>query len=178
MKKLTKIMIAAAVLLCGLVVTGCAAAETIKEYVDSTHKTWYKYNGNSIEIPLGKDDDSDSSATSKNLQNADIYVYYDQGLTVAVQSETQQDVEMLGGLVTQKQTIVVGGKKTYTEKEFGTVKWTALLAAANFKSQSSAPKIVYDPDSCVIIGGDEAPNFKIQWKKFLKQKLIDTLIGE
>ena len=67
MKKLTKIMIAAAVLLCGFVVTGCGAAETIKEIVDSTHKTWYKYSGETaIDIPLGNDDDSVDSTNATN----------------------------------------------------------------------------------------------------------------
>ena len=179
MKKLTKIMIAAAVLLCGFVVTGCGAAETIKEIVDSTHKTWYKYSGeSSIEIPLGNDDDSVDSTKTGSLSNAEIYVYYDKGLTVAVQSTNEQEVQLYGGLVSSTQEVTIGGTKTYTEEEFGTLKWTALLSAANFKQQSKAPKIYSDPDACVIIGGDKAKNFKIQWKKFLKQKLVDTLIGE
>ena len=179
MKKFTKILGAAALLLCGLMISGCGASDIIKEYLDSTHRTWYKYNGaTNLTIPLGADDNAETSTTSKNLQNAEIYVYYDQGLTVAVQSVTQTDIDMLGGLVTSKQDVVVGGSKKYSEEDFGTGKWSLLLAAANFTPQSSAPKIVSDPNSCVIIGGDEAPNYKIQWKKFLKEKIADLLLGE
>ena len=57
MKKITKILAAAAVLACGMMLTACGATETIKEIVDSTHRTWYKYSGTtSIEVPLGDDD--------------------------------------------------------------------------------------------------------------------------
>lgn len=179
MKKFTKILSAAALILCGVMIMGCGAAQTIKEYLDSTHRTWYKYSGSTnLSIPLGADDNSETSTTSKNLQNAEIYVYYDQGLTVAVQSITQTDIDMLGGLVTSKQDIVVGGTKKYSEEDFDSGKWSLLLAAANFQAQSSAPKIVSEPNSCVIIGGEEAPNFKIQWKKFLKEKIADFLLGE
>ena len=179
MKKITKILAAAAVLACGMMLTACGAAETIKEIVDSTHRTWYKYSGTtSIEVPLGDDDSTETSSTSKNLKDAEIYIYYDHGLTVAVQSKSTQDIQLFDGLVTKQQEIYIGGTKTYTEQEFGTGKWTALLAAANFKKQSEAPKIVSDKDNCIIIGGDDAANYKIQWKKFLKQKLINALIGD
>lgn len=179
MKKITKILAAAAVLACGMMLTACGAAETIKEIVDSTHRTWYKYSGNtSVEVPLGDDDNAENSVEKNSLKNAEIYVYYDHGLTVAIQSINKTDVQICGGLINTTQDVVVGGTKTYTEAEFGTGKWTALLAAANFKKQSEAPKIVSDKEHCIIIGGDDAPNYKIQWKKFLKQKLIDALIGD
>ncbi len=75
MKKFTKILGAAALILCGVIVMGCGAAQTIKEYLDSTHRTWYKYSGSTnLSIPLGADDNSETSTTSKNLQNAEIYV--------------------------------------------------------------------------------------------------------
>ena len=179
MKKITKIFAVVAVLLSGLMLAGCGATETIKEIIDSTHKTWYKYNGNTkIEIPLGDDDASETSTSKNSLKDAEIYVYYDHGLTVAVQSVSTQDVQLFNGLVNTTQEVVIGGTKTYTEEEFGTAKWTALFAAANFKKVSAAPKIVSNPEACVIIGGDKAANYKIQWKKFLKQKLIDTFIGD
>lgn len=179
MKKFLKILTAAAVLLCGLAFTGCGAAETIKEIVDSTHQKWYKYTGEtSIDIPLGADDNSENSTSTNYLKNAEIYIYYDHGLTVAIQSVSKQDIQIFNGLATTTQDIYLGGSKTYTEEQFGTVKWTALLAAANFKQQTQAPKIIADPDNCVIVGGDQASNYKIQWKKFLANYLIGTLLGE
>ena len=177
MKKLTKIMAVAAVIFCGALVTACGLFGAVKEYIDSTHGTWFKYNGSSLEVPFGTDDNSDSSASTNTLKNADIYVYYDHGLTVAVQTVTQTDIDLLGGLVTSRQDVVVGATKTYTEEDFNSAKWTLLLAAANFKQQESAPTIVADPDRCVIIGGDNIPNFKIQWKKFLKEKIVEYLLG-
>ena len=179
MKKYVKIMAVAAILLSGLMLAGCAAAETIKEIVDSTHNTWYKYSGNTkIEIPLGDDDNSQDSESTNKLSDAEIYVYYDHGLTVAVQSVSKQDVELFDGLVHKTEEVTIGGSKTYTEEEFSSVKWTALLAAANFKKQSGAPKIIADKDNCVIVGGDDAPNYKIQWKKFLANYLLNKLLDE
>ena len=177
MKKFTKILTAAAVLLSTLLITGCGATETIKELIDSTHKKWYKYSGETIEIPVGTDD-SETANSPGSLKNAEIYVYYDHGLTVAVQSASKQEVELWNGLINKTEEVVIGGPKTYTEEEFNSVKWTGLLAAANFKQQDNPPKIYADKDNCVIIGGDAVPNYKIQWKKFLKEKLIDTLLGE
>ena len=42
MKKITKILAAAAVLACGLILSGCAAAETIKETVTIPQNDTYK----------------------------------------------------------------------------------------------------------------------------------------
>lgn len=179
MKKYVKLFVVTAVLLFGLTLVGCGAAQTIKEIVDSTHQKWYKYNGSTtLEIPLGEDDNSVTSNTSNTLKNAEIYVYYDHGLTVAVQSVSEQDVTICGGLFSTTQEVVVGGTKKYSEEEFGSLKWTALLAAANFKQQQSAPRVVSDPDHCIIIDKNGASNLKVQWKRFLKEKLIDLLIGE
>ena len=180
MKKLVKILSVAAVLLCGIMLTGCGATETIKEYVDSTHRTWYKYNGDSMPIPLSDDADAETSETldaKKNLEHAEIYVYYDHGLTVAIQSTSQQEVT-IAGIINTTQDVVIGGTKKYTEEEFGSGRWTLLLAAAKFKAQTAAPKIVSDPGDCIIIGGENTKNYKIEWKRFLKQQLIETLIGE
>ena len=57
MKKITKILAAAAVLACGLILSGCAAAETIKETVvenvNGSYKQWYKYTSKKqIDVPL------------------------------------------------------------------------------------------------------------------------------
>ena len=62
MKKITKILAAAAVLACGLILSGCAAAETIKETVvenvNGSYNQWYKYN-KTVNVPLLKSSDSD-----------------------------------------------------------------------------------------------------------------------
>ena len=115
MKKLITLLTAGAVLLSGIIFTSCGAAETIKEIVDSTHQKWYKYNGSTkIEIPLGADDNSENSTETNSLKDAEIYVYYDHGLTVAVQSVSQQDVQLFNGLVTKTEEVVIGGTKTVT----------------------------------------------------------------
>lgn len=182
MKKLTKIMIAAAVLLCGFVVTGCGAAETIKEIVDGTHNQWYKYKSEkSIDIPVlaGSEADDDNTAESANkLKDAEIYLYYDSndGLLVAIQSKTEQKVEMLHGLYSQNLTIPMGATKQFTKEEFGTAKWTSLTLAVQLE-KSSAPEIVTNPDGCIVLGKN-GNDPKIQWKKSIVNYLLSNLIED
>ena len=182
MKKLTKIMIAAAVLLCGLVVTGCAAAETIKEIVDATHNTWYKYKTDrTIDIPVlaGSEADDDNTAESANkLKDAEIYFYYDsnEGLLVAIQSKTEQKIEMLNGLYQQDMVIPMGATKQFTKEQFGTAKWTSLTLAIKLE-KTSAPEIVSNPKGCIVLG-NESNQPKIQWKKFLANYLLGSYLED
>ncbi len=182
MKKLTKIMIAAAVLLCGLVVTGCAAAETIKEIVDATHNTWYKYKTDrQIDIPVlpasAEDGDSTTESTQK-LENAEIYFYYDstEGLLVAIQSKTTQKVEMLNGLYSQDLTVPMGATKQFTKEQFDTKKWTALTLAVKLE-KANEPEISANPKACIVLG-DKENSPKIQWKKFLANYLLGSYLED
>ncbi len=182
MKKLTKIMIATAVLLCGFVVTGCGAAETIKEIVDGTHNTWWKYKTDkNIEIPVlaATDEDSDTADESASkLKDAEIYLYFDSsdGLLVAIQSQTRQTVSMLNGLYEQEQTIVMGSTKRFTKDQFDSKKWTILVAAANLEKVSE-PEISAHPERCIVLGSDENKP-KIQWKKFLANYLLGSYLED
>ena len=176
MKKLSKILIASAVLLCGLVITGCAAAETVKEIVYETHNRWYKYKSDKqIDIPvlaaLEEDGDNASESATK-LENAEIYFYFDtnDGLLVAVQSETKQTVSMLKGLYEQEQTLVMGATKQFTKEQFSAAKWTALTVAIKLE-QANKPEIYAHPERCIVLGSDENKP-KIQWKKFLANYLL------
>lgn len=184
MKKLMKIMVTATVLLCGLVITGCAAAETIKEIVDATHNQWYKYkksDGQKIDIPIlaaGEADTDNREESTVKLEDADLYFYYDteEGLLVAVQSETKQTVEMLKGLYTQDLIIPMGATKQFTKDEFSPKKWTAFTLAVKME-KSEAPEVVSDPEKCILLNSkDNKP--KIQWKKFLANYLLGKVLED
>ncbi len=178
MKKFTKILGAAALLLCGLMITGCGAAEAIKEQLESTYDQWYKYNGTTkIDIPLGDTDDENDSSKLHDLKDVEFYVYFNatDGLKVAIQTTKQDNVELLNGLIEQTVDVTIGGVKEYPVESFGKAKWTSLTAIVPLKAVS-APKIVTSPDECVKL--DNIKNYKIQWKKVLKKTLINTLLGE
>ena len=170
MKKFLTIMTAATVLLCSTVLTSCGAADLIAE----TYDTWYKYE-KTVTIPLGTDIDATSTESeAHSLKDAELYVYFDpdDGLTIAVQSTSSQDVEMLGGLITQTVDVVIGGTKQYDNTQFGKGKWAALWASGKFQ-KASEPKVSSEPEKCVILAGDDKRDFKIQWKKVLLNYLLN-----
>ena len=178
MKKFTKILSAAALILCGVIVMGCGVADAIKDTVEGTYDQWYKYNGTTkIDIPLGDTDDENDSSKLHDLKDVEFYVYFnpEDGLKVAIQTTKQENVELLNGLIEQSVDVTIGGVKEYTIEDFGKVKWTSLMTIVPLKAVS-APKIVSDPDSCVKL--DNLKDYKIQWKKVLKKTLINTLLGE
>ena len=178
MKKFTKILGAAALLLCGLMITGCGVADAIKEQLEGTYDEWYKYNGNTtIDIPLGASDEAEDSAKTYDLKSVEFYVYFNTttGLKVAVQSTKEQNIELYNGLFSTSTELTMGGVQTYPIETFGVAKWTALIATGYFV-QSSEPKISSNPEECIKL--DDFDKCKIQWKKVLKQTLLNTLLGE
>ena len=182
MKKFLKIMTAAAVLLCGLALTGCGLKEIVKETAESSYKKWYKYKSEKpINIPLVANAAADTDTadeSTQTLKNAEIYFYFDPdaGLTVAVQSVTTQDVQMLQGLIQQRIDFVIGSTKQYTLEEFGKYKWAALWGSGKVE-EASAPKIYTNPSECIVLGSD-ANQPTIQWKKFLANYLLNKLLEE
>lgn len=187
MKKFLKIMAAAAVLLCGLALTGCGAAQTIKETViesvTDSYNNWYKYKSTKqIDIPM-----FDSSITNEDentdengkLKDAQIYFNFnpDTGLKIAVQSVTKQEVSLLGGLYSQNMDIVVGDTYDVSLTKFGKKSWYTLWGSGKLE-KADAPKIVTNPSECIIIGGEKAPKSKIHWKKFLANYLLGSLLDD
>lgn len=175
MKKFSKILCAAALLLYGFMITGCGAAEAIKEQLEGTYNQWYKYKS-TVKIPLGSTDEENASEAHE-LKAAEIYVIYkkDTGLKVAVQTTSQQDIEMLGGLVTTTQDVYIGGTQEYDTNTVTTARWSALLLTGNFV-KADEPEIVSGTGTCIILAGEDKTDFKIQWKKFLKNYLIGNLL--
>ena len=177
MKKFLTMFGAAAVLLCGILFTSCsngsdnsnANAIGLQTIITSTYGKWYKYSGSkTIKIPLSDVDDENASSQKHELQNVDVYVYFqpDTGLKVAVQAEKEQNVEIFNGLLTQSVNVTMGGVKQYDADKFGSGKFTA----------SDTPKIVAHPDQCIKL--DDFADYKIQWKKVLTNVLINYLLGE
>ena len=181
MKKIMKIMTAAA-LLCTVLFASCAVAEAVKESVSDSYKQWYKYkNGDKqIDIPVldsaTADNDTTEESTTK-LKNAELYFYFDPdvGLKVAIQSTTQQEVQLLKGLYTTTMDVVMGEVKDYPLSDFGKGKWAALWGSGKIE-KASAPKVVTNPTECILLGAENKP--KIQWKKFLANYLLNKLLDD
>ena len=170
MKKITRAFLFTFILASMLAVTGCNLFNSAKNVIESTYDTWYLYTGNqTINIPLGANADDESDTVGKSLNDVELYVYFDsdEGLKVAVQAETEQNVELLGGIKKKKITTYTGG----------TVKWAALIANVSLE-ESEEPEVSANPEKCIILVGDEAEDLKIQWKKVLKRCLINALLGE
>lgn len=181
MKKITKLIAALAVFASVLMLCGCAFDWT------QTYDTWYKYKkaeGLNIPIVDAANAEAEADATgiaSGVMENAEFYVKFNpnKGLTVVVQSTKAQEISIGGGLLTTSVDVVTGGKKTYSKDQFGKVKWVALYGTGLFE-ESSEPKVSSHPEQCIILADDEgdANNFNFQWKKVLKQILIQKLLGE
>ena len=176
MKKFLTMFGAAAVLLCGVLFTSCGAAAAVVDYYAGTYNNWYKYNGTAT-IPLGNStDDAEDSAAIKNLEGVEFFVKFNPqtGLIVAVQASKDQNVELYNGLINTNMKVYMGGKKEYTAEQFGYYRWIALLGTGKF-SQVPTPKIISNPEECILL---DENNFKIQWKKVLRNYLINLLFPE
>lgn len=173
MKKCIK-LIAGLTFLAGILsITSCGLKKTL---LDDTQDQWYKYNG-TVEIPIGKSDNSENDTLLDKLTQPEFYVYFneDDGLTVAIQSDYEQDINLFCGLYSTTTKFPVGGYKQYTPEEFGTVKWTALIALGDFK-KCSEPGVVKGNQAVNLF--NDLKKGGIQWKKVLKNILLESLLGE
>ena len=171
MKKITKLIAVFSLVAGVIMMCGCG----LKSAIDATHNKWYKYNKEGgIDIPLGSDTSADA-ASALDLKNAEFYVYFDddKGLLVAVQSTKSENVELYKGLMSTTVDVTVGSTKQYTKDEFGTGKWTTMIALGNF-TPCNAPKIVSNPNECFVI--TNALENGIQWKKVLATILLESLL--
>jgi hypothetical protein len=190
MKKIFRTLIAASVLICGFAFTSCGFLLqkkegdedlTLKDYLinqklKNTENKWFKYDGEVPDIPLGLTDDSENDAQTGKLENAQLYLYYnrDKGLTVAIQAESEQVIELFGGAASTSMKLVTGNVNTY--ENFSVTRWITLSELAAM-SPSDEPQVVSEPDKCILIGGDESNDIKIQWKKVLANIIISKLLG-
>lgn len=175
MKKFLTMISAAAVLLSGILFTSCGAAAAVVDYLAGTYNTWYKYTGTAT-IPLGNsEDDAENAEALKTLEGVEFFVNFNpqSGLKVALQASKDQNVELYNGLVNTNMKVYMGGTKDYTAEQFGSVKWSTLLATGRFVP-STTPKIVSNPEECILLN---AQSFKIQWKKVLANYLINLLLN-
>lgn len=173
MKKIIKIITIFTLLSGVFTLSSCGLK---KQLLDNTQNQWYKYNS-TIEIPLGNSDESETDSLLDNLSEPEFFVYYDEdeGLTVAIQSNCKQDIELIGGFYQTTAELPVGGCKTYSPKEFGSIKWSALMALGSF-TKTSEPAIYKAKTGFTLL--DQYSNGGIQWKKILKNILLNTLLGE
>ena len=175
MKKIIRTLVAASVLICGMVFTGCDMFLNFK--LKNTEGKWFKYEGEVPDIPLGLTDDSKDDPDTGKLKNAEIYFYFDrnEGLIVAVQASSTEEIELKDGLFQTKIEIITGNVKTY--EDFTTTRWISLTEVAPMTA-CEAPKVYTNPKECFLIGGENASDIKIQWKKVLANIIINKLLGE
>lgn len=173
MKKITKLIAVFSLVASVIMMCGCG----LKSAIDATHNKWYKYvSAEGVSVPIG-DDTSESSATAATLKGADFYLYFDddKGLLVVVQKDSIQSVDIAGGLLIQDITVTTGAQKQYTKEQFGTAKWATLVASGKI-APSDTPKFISNHNSCIDVS--EALGNGIQWKKVLRNILINQLLGE
>lgn len=177
MKKLTKFLALAAVLIAGIMFTGCELLDMLRQEADATIDQWYKYKGG-MDIPLGATDNSENDATLADLKNVDLYVIYvkNQGLKVAVETTKETQVDVLGGIFSQSVETTIGSVKQYDKTAFGETSWATLVLTTGLFEECSEPKILKNPNACLDIGNLQG--ITIQWEKVLKQKIADLLLGD
>ena len=168
-----------AVLLGVFSITSCGLFESVKEALEESYNTWYVYTGDmKIDIPLGADADAeDEDSAAHMLKDVDFYLYFDadDGLTIAVQSECEQNVDVLGGLMSQTVTMYAGGTKQYPD--FSELKWQgAFMNLQQDLEECDEPAVSATPDKCLILAGDTAKDCKIQWKKVLATILLNQML--
>ncbi len=171
MKKYVNLFVAAAVLLCGLVLTGC---DLVKDALEGTYNQWYVCE-KTLSIPLTKENDESYTGS---LSAAEVYVKYnpDTGIKVAVQSTSNQDVQMFNGLISTNQTVYVGGTKEFNSSEYDSWKWVALMGSGYFE-EADEPVISSGNGTCLqLVGDNGSGNITIQWQKVLRDYLIDLLL--
>lgn len=174
MKKIFRTLIAASVLICGMVFTGCDMFLNFK--LKNTEGKWFKYEGEVQSIPLG-DNTAEEGDDTGVLKDAELYFYFerDNGLTVAIQAESTQKIELFNGAASTELDLTTGRVNTYAD--FSTAKWISLTEIAPMTA-CEEPKVSADPEHCVLIGGENANDIKIQWKKVLANIILKKLLGE
>ena len=175
MKKISKILAVMTVVASVFMICGCG----LKDAISRTYDTWYKYNKEGgLNIPVGDVGTGDSeSAAGQMMENAELYVFFnpDDGLKIAIQSTKAQKIELAGGLLETSVDVVTGATKDYTNEQFGSGRWSGLMLSGNF-TKTEAPKIVTDPDNCINLTNSD--KFTFQWRKVLRNILINKLLGE
>lgn len=96
-------------------------------------------------------------------------------MTVALQTTKEQNVDLLGGLTTYPMEIIAGQVKQYDKASFGPLKWEALYLTGTIV-QCEEPEISRNPEKCIVL--NNVLDNGIQWETFLKQKLIEMILGE
>lgn len=173
MKKISLVLAALAFVAVSLV--GCASNEVVSAVTDTiadaTTNIWYQYTKGSLNVDLGTSDNSAADASTSKAQFAKVYFRYNtaSGLTVVLEQNATSG----------SSTKPLCATKTYTTEEFGSGKWTALVASGKI-AKSSAPASTTNKSSYTDISEISdavADGLKggVQWKKLLAQTLLSWL---
>lgn len=183
MKKTTKILSIALVLFAGLIISSCDLFNQIKDAVEDTYDTWYKYNGEPLNLPVtaNANADDENPSGSELLKKAQIYVLFNEtkGLTLAVQAQSSENVSLLGNWVSTEVKVTTGSVKQYTLEEFSAAKWSVLALSGKFE-KCKIPEVAISPTPAgvILLNDPKAAGFNLQWKKVLREYLINQLLGE
>ncbi len=200
MKKFTKIMSIAAVLLCGLMITGCGdTADRLKEALSGPKDTWFR---RTVEY------------TNKDGEKTDLYVYMcysdtgytandmdstaqakmKSGLTVVVTSKTEADTNpVISGLTSGKYILKNFSDQTATDlddtdddsnldsskkgkKSFkmSTAKWNWMYNTVTLEKQNGTITPLRDDANY-----SELTNLSsFSWKKVMASYLLDNLLED
>ena len=197
MKKFTKILTAAAVLLSTLLITGCGAAENLKEALSAPKDTWFRkevtYKSGSGETEESTDlvvymCYSDTGYTASNLKKG---VTFESGLTVVVIAKNQDSSntvnEVVNGLVhgkyllktfsDKKETEVDADGETSTGKKSITMsptKWNIIYNSVQMEKEDGTIDIFTTNSLWEKI--DDPSNFS--WKKIMGNYVLEKLLDD
>ena len=199
MKKFAKIITAAVVLLCGMLLTGCGAADNIKEALSGPKDTWFRKE---ITYKTGSGADekstelvvfmlySEDGYTSTELRS-DVTV--GPGLTlVVIPSGEVSDNSVIQGLTTGKYLIKTFSNTEETEVEGGTDDGTS-NTATKIKMTSTKWNLIYNSvDNLEKLTGVITPLHNdnksvwheltkpdtFSWKKIMANYMLDQLLDE
>ena len=198
MKKLTKLFLAAAVLACGLVLTGCAAANNIKEAFTAPKDTWFRRTVEYTNKAGSKTNlyvymcYSDSGYTADDMKSG---INLESGLTVVVTTVNSADASnVITGLTNGKYIIKNFSDKTATElddavddenetdtskkgkKSFkmSTTKWNWMYNTVTLEKQNGTITPLKDDSPYTEL--TDLSNFS--WKKIMASYLLDKLLEE
>lgn len=171
MKKISVVLVALAFVVTTFI--GCASNNVVSTVTDTiadaTNNVWYKYAKGSLNVDLGTSDNTAADSSTSAAQFANAYFKYNTstGLSVVLEQNSNSTTKPLCAT------------KTYTVEEFGSGKWSALVASGKI-TKSSAPASVSNPSAYMDISSVSsavADGLKggVQWKKLLANQLLSWL---
>ena len=194
MKRFVKIMSIAALFVCGMMLTGCAAANNIKEALSGPKDTWFRR-----EITYKTSADSQGttlvvfmrySDTSSTVQYSNTDLVLGSGLNVVVITKDQSTSNSVISTLTKNkflyknfsdtdESTVEGGTDDGTDTsvkkiKMSTAKWNLLYNSVTMDNYGSSIPMFTEYSSWEKIDKPES----FSWKKIMANYLLDRLLED